>query len=399
MNRLFVICTCICLFLASCSGKHGRVQEDIPDHVHEIENLTIFPSDSEPVYAIELLPEQTFGDTGEPYLRNVVDSSVDEKGCVLIKEMISIDAQPLHVYNPDGSYLTQVGKIGRGPGDYNMVTTFSVSAGNLFLYDGFNRRLNIYDTETYKFERSVKLEDWNVLDHEALQNMKLFTFYTREDGNHIAHFYNGLYPTVDSVRQSYILVNSDGDVLNPGPLEIPHRYSILKDGQRLPLADPSLGGGSIFALSGDGTMFVAWPEYFFIKKFDDQGRYQSAFYYPVKGPPYDYESLFEGVNGNAPSGIRQPSQAGEIEFPETNPVLMEMKVDDENRIWARVRTEPQGTDEWWVLDHSGELLAKFTWPRKERITEIKNGYLYSQISGFDDEIGKVIRYRIELTER
>ncbi len=400
MNRLFV--TFVSLFLASCSAETGRVQEVIPGHVLEIENLTMFPFDTEPVFAIELIPEQTFGDTGEPYLRNVMDSRVDDKGRVLIREMINMDAQPLHVYNPDGSYRTQVGRIGRGPGEYNMVSTFSVSAGKLFLRDMLTRRLHIFDSETYTFERSQKLEDWSVMDHKAVQNMRLFTFYTRDDGNHIAHFYNGLDPAADSVRQTFMLVNSDGDVLNLEPLEIPDRYSILRGGQRLPQVVPSIiGGASKFALSGDGTMYAAGPDGFLIKKFDDRWRYQSAFYYTVKAPPYDYESLFEGAGQKAPSSIRQqPSPAGEIEVPDDiNPVLIEMKVDDENRIWTRVRTEDQDTVEWWVLKNTGELLAKFTWPRKEPIAEIKNGYLYSEISGFGDEAGKVIRYRIELTER
>ncbi|MDR8393856.1 6-bladed beta-propeller [Aliifodinibius sp. S!AR15-10] len=398
MNRLFV--AFVSLFLASCSGEHGRVQEDIPDHVHETENLTIFPLDTEPVYDIELLPEQTFGDTGEPYLRNVMDSRVDDKGRVLIKELISINEQPLHVYNPDGSYRTQVGRIGRGPGEYGMVSTFSVSADKLFVYDQSNRRLNIYDSETYTFEGTVKLEDWSVWNHEAEQNMRLFRFYTRDDGNLIAHFYNGLNPTADSVRQTFMLVNSDGDVLNPELLEIPDGYSIMRGGQRMRLVVPSvIGGSSIFALSGDGTMYAAGPDGFLIKKFDDQGRYQSAFYYPVKAPPHDYESSFGGggTSANAPSSIRQqPSHTGEIEVPDTNPVFVEMRADDENRIWVRVRTEDQVT-EWWVLDHSGKLLARFHWPR--RIYEIQNGYLYSGFSGFGEEAGKVIRYRIELTER
>ncbi|MEX1012053.1 MAG: hypothetical protein WDZ29_08325 [Balneolaceae bacterium] len=58
-------------------------------------------------------------------------------------------------------------------------------------------------------------------------------FYTRVDGHHIAHFYNGLNTSVDSARQTFMLANSDGDVLNPEPLVIPDRYSILRGGRRV----------------------------------------------------------------------------------------------------------------------------------------------------------------------
>ncbi|MEX1011740.1 MAG: 6-bladed beta-propeller, partial [Balneolaceae bacterium] len=361
-------------------------------------------------YSIELIPDQTFGDSGEPYLRNLYLQSVDDKGRVLITEQAGMDT-PLHVYNPDGSYLTQVGRSGRGPGDYGLISIASVRAGKLFVYDLGNLRLNIYDSKTYEFERSVRREDWSVLDHEAVQNMRLSVLYTRDDGNHIAHFYNQsneIFPELtvtDSVRQTYILVNSDGDVLNPEPLVIPHRYFLSRERQtsdggshRLPLAAPFLGGGSIFALAGDGTMYIAWLDDFLIKKYDDQWRYQSAFYYPVKGPPFDFDS-FEGFRGYSPREIRQALQASDLEIPDSYPVLREIKADDEDRIWARVRVESDDKDAWWVLDDSGRLLARFLWPRREPIHEIKDGYLYSRILSSEDETGKVIRHRIELTER
>lgn len=263
MNRLLV--ALVCLVLSGCSGEAGRGQEDIPDHVHGIENLTIFPFDTEPVYDIELLSEQTFGDTGEPYLRCIRDSRVDDNGGVLISEILPGINSQLHVYNPDGSYRIQAGRIGGGPGEYNMVSSISVEAGKLFLHDGLTRRLHIFDSETYTFERSVKLEDWSVLDHEAVQNMRFITFYTRDDGNHIAPFYNGNDTAVDTTHQTFILVNSDGDVLNSEPLEIPDRYSILRDGKRLPQIIPSvITGASKFVLSGDGTMYTASPDDFLI---------------------------------------------------------------------------------------------------------------------------------------
>ena len=57
---------------ASCSGSdeagpetsHIQVLDDIPEHIQEVGNLTIYPGDTEPLYSIELIPVQTYGETG-----------------------------------------------------------------------------------------------------------------------------------------------------------------------------------------------------------------------------------------------------------------------------------------------------------------------------------------------
>jgi len=80
-----------------------RVLDEISQHVREVENLTIFPGDSEPKYSIKLIPEQTFGEAGKPYVTKIQGSSVDDKGRVIILDIDSNYKQTLYVYNDDGT--------------------------------------------------------------------------------------------------------------------------------------------------------------------------------------------------------------------------------------------------------------------------------------------------------
>jgi len=79
--------------------------------------------------------------------------------------------------------------------------------------------------------------------------------------------------------------------------------------------------------------------------------------------------------------------------------LFRMRIDDENRVWAAVPMDQQREIlEWWILDESGELLAKLQRPLLKTIFDIKNGYLYGK--EVDEETGAeyVVKYRMEFRE-
>ena len=157
-------------------------------------------------------------------------------------------------------------------------------------------------------------------------------------------------------------------------------------------------GHTITALSPDDALYSAWTRDFLIKKYDANGVYQSAIYYPVTGSPFDLQDLTESSRYNI-RDIRNAFETAKRELPETNPVLADLMVDDENRIWAAVSMDPQQeTYEWWILDESGELLAKLQRPSKKTIFDIKDGYLYAK--EIDAETGDeyVVKYLIKFEE-
>lgn len=99
----------LCLLLVHCSENSGpqhiRVLDEIPEHIQNVKNLTIYPGDSEPLYEIELNPVHTFGETGEPYLTEIMGCVVDDEGRVVIWDMSSNYDAFLYVFNADGPIL------------------------------------------------------------------------------------------------------------------------------------------------------------------------------------------------------------------------------------------------------------------------------------------------------
>ena len=397
----------LCLFLVDCSENSGlehiRVLDEIPEHIQEVKNLTIYPGDSDPLYEIELIPVQSFGETGEPYLTHIAGCVVDENERVIIWDIDPHGGgfpprNSLYVYNPEGTYHTQIGRTGRGPGEFGMLTSIQTNDGNVFVLDHTNSRLNVFNTNDYSIERSTLVEGWSVWHHESVQNLGFSRLDTRNDGNHLAVFSEWVSDgrTMDYI---YLLIDTEGDVLNPEPLIFPAGFTITPNTNP---PGPSMSlpfmGSTITALSGEDALFTAWTQDFLIKKYDADGMYQSAIYYPVTGSSFDLNDHIESSRYNQ-RDIRNAFENRDEDLPETNPVLADLMVDDENRIWAAVPMDSQGEIyEWWILAPSGELLAKLLRPREQRIFDIKQGYLYGRETNEETGAEYVVRYRIELTE-
>lgn len=407
-NRVLLFAVGV-FFFVHCSKQNdfGSIQilNEIPQHIREVENLTVFPGDSEPEYLVELVPVQTFGADGEPYLTSIINGVVDDSGRLIILDVnfgggtFPPDNRIL-VFNPNGTFLTQIGRSGQGPGEFGLTGIPDVKAGMVYVVDISNSRLNIYSSTDYSFERSVLLEQWNVRGHEAVVDLELSrTPVFRHDGNLLAKFIDRV-PDNDRPKVfKFLLVTPEGDVLNPEPLVFPAGFTIRP--QTVP-PSPSIPlpfmGGTLTSLSPDDELYSAWTRDFLIKKYDADGVYQSAIYYPVTGSPFELNDHAESSRYDL-NDIKKAFDSSDEELPASNIILVALKVDDEHRIWAGVQADPkQEYVEWWILASTGKLLAKLQQPKDQLIIDINDGYLYTK--EIDDETGAeyVVKYRMDFRE-
>ena len=409
-SRRLLLSILLCLFLVQCSNNAtSKKAEHIPKHIQELDSLTVYPAGSRPVYTMKLVPVQSFGGSGKPYWMVIMGCVVDGNNRVIIRGQKNNFKTELAVYNPDGTYRRQIGRFGKGPGEYEFVSpNFQINAGKLFMQDEITKRLSIFSTDDYSFEKTTSLQDWKVRDLKAVRDMKLSGFLARSDGNILAIFRGIPTRSGRTANTKFMLVDTEGNMLKPEPLiELPSPFYIVNTNRghsMIPLhMQLPLMGRSLYALSHDDAIYTApRTEDFLIKKYDAKGTYQFAFYYPVMGPPFDLDSVREFAGSQR--AIRNALEKADVKMPETAPVLRNMRIDDENRIWVTVAAGREKS-EWWVLGESGKLLAKIVAPKHETICDIKNGYLYTK---FFDSRGsadagsweaKVVKYKIKLTKR
>ena len=395
------------VIVTACSGSetdigeadHIQVLEEIPEHIREIENLTIYQGDSEPRYSIELVPEQTYGEEGEPYLTTVLRSAVDDNGKIIILNSNSDYSQSVFVYNDDGTFHTELGRSGRGPGEHGFIFDVQARGGNVYIRDAMNQRINIYSSTDYSFDRTMMIEQLSIRDHEAVQELELGLILPRNDENYWVIF-SDRRSVIGQLSNRYKIMDHEGRLVQDPSLALPAGFRIQTDPSARPIMPLYFMGSTLEAVSRGDELYTAFTRDFLIRKYDANGIYQSAFYYPVQSLPFDLD-VHTNSSPFSPSArvIKNAFSDIDRDLPETNPVLFRMRIDDENRVWAAVPMDQQREIlEWWILDESGELLAKLQRPLVKTIFDIKNGYLYGK--EVDEETGAeyVVKYRMELTE-
>jgi len=382
-----------------------RVLDELPRHIQQVENVSTFPGDLNPLYSIRLSPVQTYGKTGNPFLTHVEGCTIDDQGRVILRDRGgNSESIPfifnVHVYHADGTYHTRLGRPGRGPGEYGLVFSLQANAGKVYLYDLTGKRINVYHTDDYSFIRSSLEERWNIQNQKVVQGLTFIDFKARNDGNLLVRFVELTKGTVRPVNK-YLLMDLDGNSLDFTPFVFLGKLEIA-GGIRPPVASLPIYlsiGETVTAISDEGELYAAGSQEFLIKKYNPRGVYQSATYYPVTGSSFNLSEYTEGASYSRQDVINALDEVDE-ELPEANPVIADMMVDDENRIWVAVPTGVQSeTYEWWILKESGQLLAKLTLPRDQPICDIKNGYLYSKKTNEETGSEYVIKFEIEFTER
>ncbi|MFU8812589.1 MAG: 6-bladed beta-propeller [Balneolaceae bacterium] len=373
------------------AADHIRLLEEIPEHVLEVENLTVYPGDSEPMYRMELIPEVRFDDADGPYLFRVLGSVVDDRNQVVVWGTNTSYEQSLHAYTTEGTHLARIGRQGEGPGEYRTIVGLFVKGSTLFVVDATNSRLNEYATADFSVLRSTHIEQWDSGD-----GYRFGYVWPRSDGHYWLQFTDPR-TTLGRLSARFQIMDREGNSVQDPSLTIPGSFRIQVGESMRPIMPLSFLGRTVQTFSGKDELYTAWSQDFLIRRYDANGVYQSAFYYPIRGLPFNLEEHTES-NIFSPStrDIERAFAAIDQELPETGPVVDMLMVDDESRIWAAVPMDGRREMvEWWILEQSGELLAKLQRPVAHRIFDIKDGYLYGK--EVDEETGEevLVKYRME----
>jgi hypothetical protein len=368
---------------------------EIPDHLQELNNLTVYGEDIQKAYRIIPEREITFGDTDDVFFQFMYEIAVDNTGRVFISEL-AMGHRTIHGFAPDGSYLGFIGLEGDGPGEFRTPTHLQISDEWLYIYDNLHQRISKFSLDTFTFLSAFNLPSNQIRELEELDGGTLQKLIVKTDGSYLISF-GELTPNTNPRYNYYFLMNQDGE-LYPEKLFKKRGESILQ--YRSTNGSSGAGGilpfsrKTLMAVSDENYIFSAFTEEMLIKIYSPQGFNIRSFYHPFSNTLFDQNAFADGLS---PSGALY-QLLPHMEFPQSWPALEELLIDDENRLWISTIVEDFDIYEWWVLEETGELITKFEWPRDEPIEVIKNGYIYTRQTDEETGLQQIVRYRIELEE-
>lgn len=370
-------------FLGCSVEEDNKDKKKIPQHIHKLNNLTVY-STAENADTVHLEWVQTFDKyffsfhTGNPPI--VVDDL--NRVYMYNQPKLAID-----VYDSLGNFLIQLGRKGRGPGEFHQVHWMQIFGDNLYAYDGQIKQFQVFSLESLSYETTVHAIPTNLNIIPNISNMTHEPIYVMSDSVFLYRFEN-LGQIREAIIQrgfkaitsdiNYYLMNQNRHLLPDTILNQKGVKRVYTDvnGISVSLILP-FTRRSLIAVSQNARIYAAWNQDFLIKEYNMKGKYLRSFYYPYKRASLTQSQIDSITHGEDIIKRANQKTIDNTKIPATWPALHSMMADDQNRLWISTIVKNQNIYQWWVLNDQGKLLARFRWPRDQPIAAIKNGYLYT----------------------
>lgn len=393
--RAFVVILLL-VTVVGCTGSDRNIQA--PDHILEMENVTIYSSaDIESADTLRLVREQVYSDTDDNPISSFGAIVNDSMGRVFIGDPRQYT---IHLFMDDGSYLGRFGREGSGPGEFLWVGGMVIHDNRLYAYDVNGNRIHLFElgSDAHNlpvYETSIVLggESWDDFPKPGFMNPSFHS--VKSDGSLLLTSRTSpiLYrehPDSIGVRR-YYLWSGDQTQKPESILEIPEPKHIVTEWFLIP---PPFEPRGLLTVTGDDRIYTANTAEILIHSHDAEGNDLSSFYYPFEHRELTRSEAIESVDDH--EQLRDAVQS--MQIPGTWPALQRMIADNSGRIWLSVYTEHDQADEWWVIEESGELLARFNLSDGQSIARIDQSHLYTRETESETGTQQVVRYRIEFEE-
>ena len=381
-------------------GCSAHKSEQVPANIARLKNLAVIPADAKPAYRINFKKDGVYGSTKEVLIGQITGIAVDDSSRVFISDG---QQQIIHVFEPDGSYLTHIGRKGRGPGEFVGWAVPVISSNLLYAFDSMAMRINIFSLNSLTLVQTVNLKPTSRSGIRGLSRYLASRIFPRSDGTFLVGFLqprimNPRLPgfNLDSLYRKFYLMNDRGRIISKLIFQQKGNTYLgaTVDGQYRATTFPFLGR-PLLAIGKDGSFYTARTTDFLIKMFRRDGKYLRALYYPYPKLKLTRQNVSKSFLSKEKQLVDYwESIVRRNTLPKTWPALYDMKIDNQNRLWVATIVNNFKVCQWWVLNRKGKLLARFNWPRSKPIKVVKNGYIYTQETDTATGISKIVRYRI-----
>ncbi|NGP87729.1 6-bladed beta-propeller [Fodinibius halophilus] len=399
----------ILFVLVGCTAQ----KEDIPKHIKGTENLVVYSGDMPPTASVDLVREATFEAPDKYSLKWHDDTvsfyswlesiEVDTSGRVFIADN---DATKIHVFDPAGNYLKSLGRKGSGPGEFQSITNTQIGSSSLYVFDFRGFRTTVYSLDSLKVIESNSVKSSvNQDEFDEINGWLRWRLLIRNNGTYLAGFRKQRMDAragspnsnLDKDRpKKYYFMDKESNITSDEVFEVKKSREILttrvEDRHLSNFRPLPFLGRTVIRISDDNHIYTTWTDDFLIKVYGPDGNYQRAIYYPFQKRPIKREELL----GTVDKDDWNRGLVEHAELPKTWPAIHSIVVDDRNRLWVSTIIPEDGMREWRVMENTGELIAKFRWPKSRSIKTVKNGYAYVCVT--DEEMGqqRIVKYRIQM---
>jgi hypothetical protein len=374
----FIILFCLMTFLLySAHQRDNTLREKYKDGtVQFVPELTIDES---------MMPEDTF-------FESAVSIAVDEEGFVYICDF---KANNIKKFDSSGKYVKTIGRMGQGPGEFNMPFEITVTGNRLIVWDMGNSRLCIHTTDG-EFIKSIQV----LRDEGWPQKMR-----SLPNGDVIIEIEKIYYGEGDKPQDCKIeLYSSDLEKKKTLYTQQVMRNKYMRIESMFTNIIQPFTPLVCWDVSPDGKIIIGYPKEYDLGFYDTTKGKISSFshnYKPVKVTEKDKENFFAGMTFSSGGTVKQGAPDHVLkytEFPKFKPAFREIIVDSDGNIlvWTYRNDINEGFKYFDLFDPNGQFIGNIhiigdvSFPRR---AIIRDGTFW-QIKTDEEGLIKVIKYRI-----
>ena len=382
-NRNGYLTTSVILFciihLAGCGRGTGPIQEE-----GEAALITL--------KEVLRLGDESAGDT--ILFGPIGQIAVNGNGVIIVSE----GRRPplVHALAADGTYLSQVGGEGQGPGEYQYYIDgpYIGAADSVYLWASWPSQILVYDPINFSYVRSVHIEAdgpksidpvINAIEDGWYMEMGLPTFLVPDDGP----------VTINNDRYSELIkVNRDGSYsmdplgIVPGGEVIPYT---LEGGGRVGVVGVPYARSPTLAVGHDDMLYHGWNDAIEIAIVSADGSMRDTI-------RYEHDPVLITDSEMAEAMPEDPFDQGKLasrEPHETKPAFRTFVVDEMSRVWIKLSSPKDAIEaEWLILSRESHAVGRTTLPVAVNLEVIRGGYAYGVSQG-GDAAPTIVVYEIQ----
>jgi len=369
------------IFLVFATACSSEMEPEVPEDLSSLENLSVYSGETSPLNDISLERQARYGDTDDVYIGSMAGVAVAEDGTLYLADRTEA---VIHVYSAAGEYQTTIGGKGEGPGEFLSVSTPRLVDGELYILDGQQRRVSVFDAEEFNYLRSHPVGS----SGGGISGFPMIAQPLSD--NQFLVIQNSIQRDDDTFYMRYVpsIFDSEGDTVRSEFVTFQRNpmHTVQSDNS-IRLTSLSFMGETHVGFTTRNEIVSGFSDRFLFHIVSLDGDTLRSIYHSVTPPPLDRAEMLADIEDET-----MRKDVGSMDIPESRPVYDSFFVDDENRFWVELLTEDTDVNRWWILAENGEKLAEFNQPASSRIMAVKNGYVYFLETDEETGLQDVVKY-------
>lgn len=307
---------------------------------------------------LELDHQFTIYDSEEVIMQRVTGVNSDSEGRIFLTDQRALQ---IHVFDPQGNYLTSIGREGSGPGEF-------ISLLKVYI----DEKDQVFAADVNRARNTIFIENNNHWEPEqifTIAGQRYWIDSADSDGNVVLRQSPPQYPEMGAFWYEHELAKGN---LASGLIE--QELLTIKDMGFLysgdgPFQQIPFGRTTIVATDPHGSLYLVWNDKFEMAKYNAKMEFIDSLNVAIPNQPIsndEYREVMDHVRNNFRSLARE-------HMPDSKPVINNMFVDKNGNIWLQTFDSP----EYLVLERGGTPLKSFDLDDEHRLVHVDEERIYT----------------------